>query len=124
MAQKLKYSINMVFRVNEDEKFFIEKRMKAAIWTNFRNFVLNCLVRGEIVKLDLAEILTLAAGVTTGVAPCKGGITEPSAVDMSDGRGRDCGYRETPLAKVRSRLHNGSRHRRQRTRAVAFGREN
>ena len=56
MAQKLKRSINMGFRVNEDEKYFIEKKMEAAGWTNFRNFVLHCLVRGEIVKLDLAEI--------------------------------------------------------------------
>jgi hypothetical protein len=56
MAQKLKRAINMGFRVNEDEKYFIDKRMEAAGWTNFRNFVLHCLVRGEIVKLDLAEI--------------------------------------------------------------------
>jgi len=56
MAQKLKRSINMGFRVNEDEKYFIEKKMEAAGWTNFRGFVLNSLVRGEIVKLDLAEI--------------------------------------------------------------------
>ena len=56
MAQKLKRSINMGFRVNEDEKCFIEKKMEAAGWTNFRSFVLNSLVRGEIVKLDLTEI--------------------------------------------------------------------
>ena len=56
MAQKLKRSINMGFRVNEDEKYFIDKKMEAAGWTNFRNFVLHCLVRSEIVKLDLAEI--------------------------------------------------------------------
>lgn len=56
MAQKLKRGINMGFRVNEDEKYFIEKKMAAAGWTNFRNFVLNCLVRSEIVKLDLGEI--------------------------------------------------------------------
>ena len=56
MAQKLKRSINMGFRVNEDEKYFIEKKMEAAGWTNFRSFVLNSLVCGEIVKLDLTEI--------------------------------------------------------------------
>ena len=56
MAQKLKRSINMGFRVNEDEKYFIEKKMEAAGWTNFRSFVLNSLVRGEIIKLDLTEI--------------------------------------------------------------------
>jgi len=56
MAQKLKRAINMGFRVNEDEKYFIEKRMQETGWTNFRSFVLHCLVRGEIVKLDLTEI--------------------------------------------------------------------
>lgn len=56
MAQKLKRGINMGFRVNEDEKYFIEKKMAAAGWTNFRSFVLNSLVRGAIVKLDPAEI--------------------------------------------------------------------
>ena len=56
MAQKLKRNINMGFRVNEDEKYFIEKKMELAGWTNFRSFVLNSLVRGEIVKLDLTEI--------------------------------------------------------------------
>ena len=56
MAQKLKRSINMGVRVNEDEKYFIEQKMKAAGWDNFRSFVLNHLVRDKIVKLDLAEI--------------------------------------------------------------------
>ena len=56
IAQKLKRNINMGFRVNEDEKYFIEKKMEEVGWTNFRNFVLHCLVRGEIVKLDLAKI--------------------------------------------------------------------
>ena len=46
----------MGFRVNEDEKYFIEKKMELAGWKNFRSFVLNSLVRGEIVKLDLTEI--------------------------------------------------------------------
>ena len=61
MAQKLKRNINMGFRVNEDEKYFIEKRMEAAGWTNFRNFVLHCLVRGEIVKLNIDEIREMNA---------------------------------------------------------------
>jgi hypothetical protein len=54
--QKLKRNINMGFRVNEDEKYFIDKKMEAAGWTNFRNFVLHCLVRGQIVRLNLDEI--------------------------------------------------------------------
>jgi hypothetical protein len=45
----------MGFRVNEDEKYFIDMKMAAAGWTNFRSFVLHCLIRGEIVKLDPAE---------------------------------------------------------------------
>ena len=56
MAQKLKRNINMGFRVNEDEKYFIEKKMEAAGWKNFRSFVLHFLVRGAIIKFDLKEI--------------------------------------------------------------------
>ena len=56
MAQKLKRNINMGFRVNEDEKYFIEKKMEAAGWKNFRSFVLHFLIRGAIIKLDLKEI--------------------------------------------------------------------
>jgi hypothetical protein len=56
MAQKLKRGINMGFRVNEDEKYFIDKKMEMAGWKNFRSFVLNSLINGEIIKLDLAEI--------------------------------------------------------------------
>jgi hypothetical protein len=56
MPQKLKRNINMGFRVNEDEKYFIDKKMESAGWTNFRSFVLHHLVRGEIVKLDPAEL--------------------------------------------------------------------
>ena len=56
MAQKLNRSINMGFRVNADEKYFIEQKMKAAGWTNFRSFVLNHIVRGGIIKLDIVEI--------------------------------------------------------------------
>jgi len=61
MPQKLKRSINMGFRVNEDEKYFIERKMELAGWKNFRSFVLNSLVRGEIVKLDLTEIREMNA---------------------------------------------------------------
>ena len=70
MAQKLKRSINMGFRVNEDEKYFIEKKMERAGWTNFRSFVLNHLVRNEIVKIELPEIRemnTLLRNVSTNI---------------------------------------------------------
>jgi hypothetical protein len=56
MPQKLKRNINMGFRVNEDEKFFIDKKMEAADFTNFRQFMLNHLVRDEIVKVDMAGV--------------------------------------------------------------------
>jgi hypothetical protein len=54
--QKLKRNINMGFRVNKDEKYFIDRKMEAAGWTNFRSFVLHRLVRGQIVRLNLDEI--------------------------------------------------------------------
>jgi len=56
MPQKLKRNIDMGFRVSEDEKYFIEEKMKLAGWNNFRSFVLHHLVRGGIIKLDLSEI--------------------------------------------------------------------
>jgi hypothetical protein len=61
MAQKLKRGINMGFRVNEDEKFFIEKKMATAGYTNFRNFALHCMVRGAIVKVELDGIREMNA---------------------------------------------------------------
>lgn len=56
MAQKLKRNINMGFRVDEDEKYFIDQKMESAGWTNFRNFALHCIIRGGIVKLELDSI--------------------------------------------------------------------
>lgn len=54
--QNLARTINMGFRVNEDEKYFIDKKMEAAGWSNFRTFVLNHLVRDEIVTVDLSGV--------------------------------------------------------------------
>jgi len=56
MAQKLKRCINMGFRVNEDEKYFIDKKMEAAGWNNFRAFMIHHLVRDEIVTVDLSGV--------------------------------------------------------------------
>jgi len=56
MPQKLKRNINMGFRVNEDEKFYIEKKMEKAGWNNFRAFVMNHLIRDEVVTVDLSGI--------------------------------------------------------------------
>jgi hypothetical protein len=81
MAQKLKRNINMGFRVNDDEKYFIEKRMETAGWSNFRSFVLNSLVRGEIVKIDLAEI----RGMNTLLRNVSGNINQIAARANSTG---------------------------------------
>jgi hypothetical protein len=59
--QKLKRDINMGFRVNEDEKFFIDRKMEAAGFTNFRQFMLHHIVRDEIVKVDMAGITEMNA---------------------------------------------------------------
>ncbi len=70
MPQKLKRNINMGFRVDEDEKYFIDKKMAAAGWTNFRSFVIHHLVRGAIVKLDpteLREMNTLLRNVSNNI---------------------------------------------------------
>jgi hypothetical protein len=70
MAQKLKRNINMGFRVNEDEKFFIEKKMEATGWKNFRNFALNCIIRGAIVKLEMdgiREMNTLLRNISNNI---------------------------------------------------------
>jgi hypothetical protein len=51
----------MGFRVNADEKFFIDKKMETAGFTNFRQFMLHHIVRDEIVKLDLAGVTEMNA---------------------------------------------------------------
>jgi hypothetical protein len=61
MAQKLNRNINRGFRVNEDEKYFIDKKMEAAGFTNFRQFMLHHIVRDKIVKLDLAGVTEMNA---------------------------------------------------------------
>jgi len=87
MAQKLNRSINMGFRVNEDEKYFIEKKMEMAGWKNFRSFVLNHLVRGEIVKIDLTEIremITLLRNVSTNINQISARVNSTNRVYEAD----------------------------------------
>ena len=87
MAQKLKRSINMGFRVNEDEKYFIEKKMEAAGWTNFRSFVLHFLVRGAIVKLDIAEVremTTLLRNISSNINQISARINSTNRVYEAD----------------------------------------
>ncbi|GHV48839.1 hypothetical protein FACS189499_09110 [Clostridia bacterium] len=60
MAQKLKRSINMGFRVDKEEHDFLGTRMKQAGWSNFRNFVIHLAARGYIVKFETDKILELS----------------------------------------------------------------
>ena len=94
MAQKLKRNINMGFRVNEDEKFFIEKKMEEAGWTNFRTFVLHALVRGKILKIELTEIRemnTLLRNVSNNINQIAARVNSTNRV-----------Y-ETDMAEIKSR---------------------
>jgi hypothetical protein len=68
--QKLKRTINMGFRVDEDEKYFIDKKMERAGFTNFRQFMLHHIVRDEIVRVDMAgvsEMNTLLRNISNNV---------------------------------------------------------
>jgi len=94
MAQKLNRSINMGFRVNKDEKYFIEEKMKAAGWTNFRSFVLNHIVRGGIIKLDIAEIREM----NTLLRNISSNINQIAARANSTGR-----VYETDIAEIQAR---------------------
>ena len=58
--QKLKRNINMGFRVDKDEHYFLQARMKQAGWSNFRNFIIHLAVRGYIVKFESERILELS----------------------------------------------------------------
>jgi valyl-tRNA synthetase len=58
--QKLKRNINIGFRVNEDEHNFFIKRMEQAGWDNLRQFIINLVVRGKIVKFEPQEFAELS----------------------------------------------------------------
>jgi valyl-tRNA synthetase len=60
MAQKLNRNINIGFRVNEDEHFFLKKHMEEAGWDNLRQFVMHQVVRGKIVKFEPQELTELS----------------------------------------------------------------
>jgi hypothetical protein len=94
MAQKLKRSINMGFRVNEDEKFFIDRKMEAAGYTNFRQFMLNHLVRDRIVKVDMAGVTEMNALLRN----ISGNINQIAARANSTGRVYDA-----DLAEIKER---------------------
>jgi hypothetical protein len=58
--QKLKRTINIGFRVNEDEHFYLKKHMEEAGWNNLRQFILNQVIHGKIVKFEPQEFAELS----------------------------------------------------------------
>ncbi|MDR0906791.1 MAG: plasmid mobilization relaxosome protein MobC [Oscillospiraceae bacterium] len=58
--QNLKRNINIGFRVNEDEAFYLKKHMEEAGWNNLRQFVMHQVVRGKIVKFEPQEFAELS----------------------------------------------------------------
>ena len=56
MKQNLKRSIALTFRVDEEERDFIRKKMQAAGIDNLRLYLLKMAVTGQIVKVDMTEV--------------------------------------------------------------------
>ena len=56
MAQNLKRNIALTFRVDEEERDFIRRKMKAAGFENLRLYLLKMAVCGQIVKVDMSEV--------------------------------------------------------------------
>lgn len=54
--QKLKRSINMGFRVTEEERDLIMKRMEEIGFPSVRSYLLKMALNGMIVTLDLADV--------------------------------------------------------------------
>jgi len=54
--QKLKRSINMGFRVTEEEQGQIRQRMSEAGIGNVRAYLLKMALSGHVIKLDLTEV--------------------------------------------------------------------
>jgi len=56
MKQNLKRNIAMTFRVDEDERDFIRKKMKKAGIDSLRLYLLKMAVCGQIVTVDMADV--------------------------------------------------------------------
>ena len=56
MQQNLKRNIAMTFRVDEDERDFIRKKMKKAGIDNLRLYLLKMAVMGQIVTVDMTDV--------------------------------------------------------------------
>ena len=56
MKQKLQRNIALTFRVNEDERDFIRKKMKSAGIENLRLYLLKMAVCGQIITIDMTDV--------------------------------------------------------------------
>ena len=56
MKQNLKRNIALTFRVDEDEREFIRKKMKKAGIDSLRLYLLKMAVMGQIVTVDMADV--------------------------------------------------------------------
>ena len=56
MKQNLKRNIAMTFRVDEDERDFIYKKMKKAGIDNLRHYLLKMAVMGQILTVDMTDV--------------------------------------------------------------------
>ena len=56
MQQNLSRNIALTFRVNEDERDYIRRKMKMAGTSNLRHFLLKMATVGRIFTLDMTEV--------------------------------------------------------------------
>jgi len=56
MTQNLKRNIALTFRVDEDEREFIRRKMKIAGIDNLRLYLLNMAIRGQILTVDMSDV--------------------------------------------------------------------
>jgi DNA mismatch repair ATPase MutL len=54
--QKLKRSINMGFRVNEEEQELIRRRMAQTKFSNLRAYLLKMAIDGRVITIDLTHV--------------------------------------------------------------------
>jgi len=56
MKQNLKRNIALTFRVDEGEREFIRKKMKASGIDNLRLYLLKMAVMGQVIQVDMTDV--------------------------------------------------------------------
>jgi len=56
MKQNLKRNIALTFRVDEDERDFIRKKMKIAGIDNIRMYLMHMAIHGKILSVDMSDV--------------------------------------------------------------------